>query len=152
MNGLRFTLDQLNPRMRDQAVRKLAEIKGSIRTIKCEDGPEPAKPNKYKAVALIVDGERFDSKREYRAYLALVAREQSGEISGLRRQVKFSLFDPGKQCRGEHWATYRADFVWTENGKIVVADAKSQYTRKLRGWARTKSMLKACHAHEVVEL
>lgn len=152
MNGLRFSLDQLNPKMREQVVRKLAEIKAPVRTVKCADDPEPAKPNKYKAVALVVDGERFDSKREYRAYLALVVREKAGEISGLRRQVRFSLFDPGKQCRGEHWATYRADFVWTEKGKIVVADAKSHYTHNLRGWARTKSMMRACHNHEVVEL
>lgn len=108
--------------------------------------------NKFYAEAVSRDGKRFGSKKEYREYLKLVARQDAGEIEDLRVQVKFGLFDPGEHCRGEHWCTYAADFVYREKGKLVVADAKSEHTRRLREWPRVKKMMRACHGHEVIEL
>lgn len=111
-----------------------------------------ARANKYRAQPLETGGERFDSKHEYRCYQALRVRQDAGEITGLRRQVKFSLFDAGGFCRGEHVGIYRCDFTYREGEKLVVADAKSEYTRKLRDWQRTKKLLRMCHGHEVVEM
>lgn len=162
MSGMRFTLEQLNPRMREQAERQLG-LKGRARdVVLCPDDPEPGEPatlerkrtslNKYRAMRVDAKGQRFDSKQEYQQYLKLLAREKAGEIEDLRRQVKFSLFDAGGNCRGEHIGTYRADFVYRERGELRVADAKSKFTKRLRDWPRTKALMKACHGIEVIEL
>lgn len=132
------SIDQLPPKLREQVQEKLA-------------GREPKK-NKYNAKPQEIGGIKFASKLEAAEYQKLALREKAGEISGLRAHVKFALFDPGEGCRGEHWFTYIADFVFRENGKLVVADAKSAATRARRDWPRTKKAMLACHNHDVVEL
>lgn len=69
----------------------------------------------------------FDSIREAERYQELTWIERSGEISNLRRQVRFELIpsqrDPstGKAIRA---CEYIADFVYDSNGVQVVEDAK----------------------------
>ena len=109
--------------------------------------------NKHGAKKWTVGAETFDSKLEAREYEKLKLREKAGEIRGLLRQVKHSLFGPF----GVHVGTYTCDFVLeekTESGdwKRVVADAKSPHTKKLPGWSRTKALMLACHHIEVREL
>lgn len=110
--------------------------------------------SKHGAVKTTVSDGKFDSKLEAKVWGQLKLRQAAGEIKGLRRQVRFSLFAPG----GEHLGMYKADFVWLEPSaddvawKRVVADAKSAYTRKLPWWQRTKTLMMACHGVEVVEL
>ena len=116
------------------------------------------KPTKYHAVPVMVGSERFDSKLEARIWQDLKLAERTGNITDLRRQVRFSLFGPN----GEHVGVYRADFCWyawargvTNGGKsrkFMVADAKSPHTRKLPGWSRTKALMRACHGIDVAEL
>ena len=74
----------------------------------------------------VVDGVRFASRREARAWQALLLRQKAGEISGLERQVKFSLHgrDGPILTPTGRVMKYVADFVFFENGDIVVADAK----------------------------
>lgn len=63
----------------------------------------------------------FASKREYKRYLDLLLLQKIGQISHLRTQVVFELTPKvGK----ERESTYRADFVYQENGKEVVEDCK----------------------------
>jgi len=155
------SLDDLPPHMREQARVKLGDLKPRT-VILCPDvkdepapAPKPPRPkarNKYRAIRVDAQGGRFDSRREYMEYLKLKAREDAGEITELRRQVKFALFDPGDMCRGEYIGTFRADFVYRERGELRVADAKSKFTKRLRDWARTKKLMRACHGHEVIEL
>ncbi len=84
----------------------------------------------------------FDSRKEYRRYEELLLLQQAGEISNLRRQVKFVLIPtqraPSKiGPRGgvkkgqllEHECSYIADFVYTENGETVVEDTKGMKTK-----------------------
>jgi hypothetical protein len=160
----------LPPGMREQA-----RIKLTVRTVKGRDTvDEPgetrrhirkeaenelgieAKPTKYNAyrVRAEIKGKPviFDSRHEYGEYLKLALREKAGEIENLQTHVKFSLFDPGGECRGQHWGTYKADFVYKENGLTRVADAKSEATRARRDWKRTKQTMKACHGYDVIEL
>jgi len=120
-------------------------------------GQKQAQRSKHGAVKTTVNGLRFDSKLESRVYAALQLRQAAGEIRNLRRQVRFSLFAPG----GEHLGVYVADFVYEEPYKPyphagrwirVVADAKSDHTRKLPGWNRTKTLMRACHSITVLEL
>lgn len=63
----------------------------------------------------------FDSKREGRRHSELLLLERIGEISNLRTQVVFELTPKAGKERA---STYRADFVYLENGKEVVEDCK----------------------------
>jgi len=139
----RFTLEDLPVHMRASVQAQLGSR---------VPGPRAKTISKHRARRVFADGREFGSKKEHRRYLVLVARERAGEIQGLRCHVKFSLFDPGDNCRGEHIATYTSDFVFRENGKLVVEDVKSRHTAKLRDWARTKKLFRACHGNDIVEV
>lgn len=84
------------------------------------------KQSKYHAEKAIIDGERFDSKREAERWQELRLMEKAGEISTLRRQVKYELIPAFKKPgeRTERSVSYIADFVYTENGETVVEDSK----------------------------
>ena len=145
---------------------RIGKNKGRLIRGRDNVGEPPApKKAKYRNVVTYVDGLRFDSAIEAAEWQKLQLREKAGDIRGLRRQVKFSLFGNG----GEHIGIYTADFVfeqrfpvlvpkaWTrlvpENSWTrVVADVKSSYTRTLPAWARTKKLLLACHNITVLEL
>jgi len=73
----------------------------------------------------------FDSKaEEHRAY-ELTLLESKGAIQDLQRQVKYTLI-PAQYVDGkcvERAITYKADFVYKENGKTVVEDVKGFKTK-----------------------
>lgn len=77
--------------------------------------------NKYGAKKVVVDGEVFDSRKEYYRWCDLRLLQRAGKISDLKRQVKYELIP--KQD-GERACTYVADFVYTQDGKTVVEDCK----------------------------
>ena len=73
-----------------------------------------------------LDGQTFDSKKEYRRWRDLQLLERAGMITDLRRQVKFVLI-PAQRVGGkvvERECSYIADFVYTADGKTVVEDCK----------------------------
>ena len=93
--------------------------------------------NKYHAKETVIDGMVFDSKKEARRYAVLKALEEAGEITGLKRQVEFVLIPEQREpdtigSRGgihkgkllERKVSYIADFVYSENGNLVVEDTK----------------------------
>lgn len=92
---------------------------------------------KYNNQKVHILNEVFDSKKEMRRYGELIILEKAGLISNLRRQIKFELIP--KQ-ESERSCVYIADFVYEENGKTVVEDAKGMKTkdyiikRKLMLW------------------
>lgn len=78
--------------------------------------------NKYGARKLTApDGQKFDSVKEFHRWGCLRLLERAGKISDLKRQVSFELIP--KQD-GERACTYVADFVYYEDGKMVVEDCK----------------------------
>lgn len=93
---------------------------------------------KYNARRILYDGQAFDSKKEYQRYCELKVLEAAGEITELRRQVKYIIIpaqrEPdrtgarGGKIRGkviEREAAYIADFVYLDrDGKTVVEDVK----------------------------
>jgi hypothetical protein len=86
---------------------------------------------KYKNRKIAVNGDVFDSKKEYIRYRELALLERAGRISDLKRQVKYELI-PSQRVNGkvvERACTYVADFVYTENGKTVVEDTKGFRTK-----------------------
>ena len=102
-------------------------------------GKKPKYHNKY--VYLYEDGfvcnekdltnhgkivERADSVKEYRRGCELKLLERSGKIGNLRRQVSLVLEEPFRDSSGkQHRAvTYKADFVYTVDGKTIVEDVK----------------------------
>lgn len=86
---------------------------------------------KYRNRKTKYNGMTFDSIREARRYRTLRALEDAGEISELRRQVKFVLI-PAQRIAGklvERECSYYADFCYVDaNGKTVVEDAKGYRT------------------------
>jgi hypothetical protein len=94
--------------------------------------------NKYGNKRMVVDGIRFDSKREAARWQELKLLERAGEIKGLERQVEYELIP--KQP-GERAVKYIADFRYIDHdGKTVVEDTKGVKTpvyilkRKLLLW------------------
>lgn len=93
--------------------------------------------SKYHAIRTTFDGITFDSRKEAHRYYELSILQAAGEISNLQRQVTYELIP--KQD-GERACTYKADFVYQENGQTVVEDVKGIRTdaykikRKLMLW------------------
>ena len=83
--------------------------------------------NKYGAKKVkTLDGQVFDSQKEYRRCIELQLLERAGKISDLQRQVKYELIPKQK---GERACTYVADFVYRDSdGNIVVEDTKGVRT------------------------
>lgn len=97
---------------------------------------------KYNSRKVTRDGMTFDSVKEYKRYCELLLLEKAGAVTDLKRQVKFKLI-PSQKIDGkvvERSCSYVADFVYMENGKRVVEDAKGFRTtdyiikRKLMLW------------------
>lgn len=98
--------------------------------------------SKYNNRKVRRDGLTFDSKKEHKRYNELLLLEQAGEIRNLRRQVKFVLIPTQREpsqigSRGgvkkgkllERECSYIADFVYSQNGKMVVEDTKGIRTK-----------------------
>ena len=99
--------------------------------------------NKYHNTKIEIDGQKFDSKREYGRWSFLKIMEQQGLITDLRRQVKYELVPPIIETEVVHLKTkdksvektvqraieYVADFVYMKDGKTVVEDMKASSKR-----------------------
>lgn len=80
--------------------------------------------NKYSNIkTMTADGIKHDSRKEARRWVELTLLQRAGEISDLKRQVKYELIP--KQ-EGERAVTYIADFVYIDNktGNTVIEDCK----------------------------
>ena len=87
--------------------------------------------NKYGNKKTVLDGITFDSRKEAKRYQELKLLEKAGEIKDLRRQVKYELI-PSQKINGkvvERKVEYVADFVYLQNGDIVVEDTKGIRTK-----------------------
>ena len=105
--------------------------------------------NKYGNKKVVIEGEVFDSRREYMRYQDLAFLERCGAISDLKRQVVYELIPAqrekstkvykkgrkkGQPIEGkiiEKAVTYKADFVYIDSatGKEVVEDSKGMRTK-----------------------
>lgn len=103
--------------------------------------------SKYHSRKITMDGETFDSVKEFRRYQELKLLARAKKIRDLKRQVKFELI-PSQKIDGkvvERPCCYVADFVYFEpkqNGQMImhVEDTKGFKTtdyiikRKLMMW------------------
>ena len=92
----------------------------------------------------VVDGRTFDSKKEAAHFALLKKRQQAGEISALRLQVRFPL-----KVNGVKVAAYVADFTFVEKGRRVVLDVKGVRTAIYKLKAR---LMLAIHGIEIQEV
>lgn len=84
--------------------------------------------NKYGNRKVVLDGKKFDSKKEARRYAELITLQKSGWISGLECQKRFELIPKQTDSEGrciERKCEYIADFTYkTQSGETVVEDTK----------------------------
>lgn len=88
---------------------------------------------KYNNKKDTVNGQVFDSKKEANRYKELLLLEKAGVIKNLSRQVKFVLIPSQRDESGkliERECSYKADFKYEENGKVVVEDVKGFRTKE----------------------
>ena len=77
--------------------------------------------SKYHAKRTTVGNKTFDSRKEANRFVELTLMEKAKEIQDLKTQVKFPLIK--KSPHGREIA-YKADFVYYQDGKMVVEDTK----------------------------
>lgn len=86
---------------------------------------------KYYNKKTVYNGITFDSKKEADRYVVLTLLQKAGKITDLEVQVPFELI-PSQKVDGltvERPCVYKADFVYRENGKMVVEDTKGVKTK-----------------------
>ena len=113
------------------------------------------KGNKYHAEKVTFRGETFDSRKELKRYLYLQQLQRDGVIGQLHRQVRFMIIPPTsvwetvqyakktvlKPRLIERAAYYTCDFVYRENGKIVIEDVKSAATKSKQDYILRRKLI-----------
>lgn len=97
--------------------------------------------NKYNAQKTVINGVQCDSKKEALIYQNLLNLQKKGIITHLERQKRFEIIPKTKTERA---AYYVADYVFYEvtTNKWVVADCKSQITKKLPAYVLKRKIMK----------
>lgn len=120
--------------------------------------------SKYHNKKITVNGDTFDSKKEYKRFCELSLLEKAGAITDLQRQVKFVLIPTqyetferygkkGQRLKDgqrvlEKECSYYADFVYKVNGKTIVEDTKSKATKTETYKIKKKLMLRVHNIRE----
>jgi hypothetical protein len=99
--------------------------------------------NKYRAIKTVVDGIKFDSKKEAGRYKGLRLLEKCGEITELTLQPRFDLIINDVKC-----GFYKADFQYVMDGKTIVEDVKGMKTPV---YNLKKKLIKAIYGIEIFE-
>lgn len=124
--------------------------------------------NKYGNKKIEVDGKTFDSQKEANRYYELRLLERAGVISDLQTQVKFELIPAqyetferigknGKPLKAgrkllESGVSYYADFVYKENGKLIVEDTKGGKATKTDKYIIKRKLMLYIHGIKITEL
>lgn len=97
--------------------------------------------NKYNNVKTVVDGIKFDSKKESARYQELSLLEKKGMIKNLERQKRFEVVP---KTETERAVFYVADFVYLEvsTNKLICEDVKSDATRKDKAYIIKRKLFK----------
>lgn len=99
---------------------------------------------KYNNTKVEIDGVKYDSKKESQRNAYLELMQKQGLISDLKRQVVFELIPTIYEDKVVHLktkdkivkrvaqksVTYKADFTYIKDGKLVVEDVKASASYK----------------------
>ncbi len=96
---------------------------------------------KFGNVPSVIDGIRFDSKKEAEYYGKLKMRLRAGELSRIACHVPYPLIVNGKLI-----TTYEADFVlYFADGRQIVQDVKGKATEGLPVFKIKRALMLAIH-------
>lgn len=105
--------------------------------------------SKYRNHKTVVGDKVFDSKAEAERYTELLIMQNMGVIKGLELQKPFKLVK-GKWNNGKPFSvTYKADFVYSLDGEIIVEDVKGFRTKE---YEIKKKLMKAIYGIEIQEV
>lgn len=130
--GVTFNdIDELPPKIRDQ--------------VKIKDAVQKAKRSKYGNIKTEINGIKFDSKKEARRYTELLELYKAGKIEALKLQRAFTLQEAFTTPDGERVQAikYIADFVYEQDGIMIVEDVKSAATKNNAAYKLKKKMMAA---------
>ena len=112
--------------------------------------------NKFGARKIRNEWGEFDSRAEMARYIELVQMQRMGLINGLQRQVRYEIIPAIKVQKeialktktkvvervDEKAAHYTCDFQYTQDGVLVIEDAKSEATRKEKDYVLRRKLMK----------
>lgn len=132
----------------EDVLRHNARIRGA--SVKQE---KIVKKSKYRNEKTIVNGIKYDSKKEAKRATELETQERLGLIKNLEKQKKYVL-QPSFKFLGKtiREIAYVADFVYEEKGNLVVEDVKSPITRANPVYKIKKKMMMYIHGIEIKEV
>jgi hypothetical protein len=105
--------------------KKLGIDEGEYELMKLEK-----KTNKYNNKKPIVDGIKFDSKKEARFYNSLKLLKQAGEIKDFELQPEFVLLEKSNDHVTGRGIKYMADFkIINNDGSVEIVDTKGYKTQ-----------------------
>jgi hypothetical protein len=126
------------------------------------------KRNKYGNKPVSYEGMKFDSGKEFERWLFLKEAEQRGEISNLRRQVKFQLLPSvveeyevqlktktkTKTRVVQQAVFYICDFCYKKDGAEVVEDVKASPNKAVldKTYTLKKKMMKSLKGIDIKEV
>lgn len=108
-------------RLSDRELKKILKDNINIKTKK-------SKKNKYHNTRLVIDGIRYDSKKEYERHCELILLEKAGEISELRFHDKKDIII----LQDKPLITYEPDFCYKENDNFIIEDLKGYQTKEFK--------------------
>lgn len=104
---------------------------------------------KYHNNKTTVDGITFDSKAEAERYKELKRLELIGVIKGLELQKTYRLCK-GRWENGKPFSiSYKADFVYTLDGDVIIEDVKGYRTE---AYQLKKKLMRAVYGIEITEV
>ena len=105
------------------------------------------RPAKYLNKKTTVGDITFDSLKEANRWAQLQLLQRAGDIANLQRQVRYPLIINGKRV-----CSLVADFAYERDGKLIVEDTKSDFTRKLPVWRIKSKLFDAVHGFPIIEV
>jgi len=106
---------------------------------------------KYRNKKIVIDGKKFDSKKEANRFIELSIFENRSEIYDLQTQVRFEIIPKNNKFRS---IIYVADFVYIDNnGNMIVEDVKGYKRGAAYAMFKVKQKLMYYfHKIEVIEI
>ena len=113
-----------------------------------------ANKSKYLNTKAVCNGITFDSKKEMQRYLFLFNLYENKVITDLKLQHVFTLQEAYTTPAGERVRaiTYKADFSYCYNGRLIVEDVKSEITRKKPDYRIKVKMMQDKFDIKVIEI